>query len=72
MAQNFTKFRRKQVVELRPYEAGESTVGIRIHPVDAKDGSPKVGDMIARDPDDHNDQWLVPARIINKLYEPNP
>lgn len=32
---------------------------VSISQADLANGSPKVGDMIARNPKDHSDQWLV-------------
>jgi hypothetical protein len=49
----FKQYRRKQIAELRPYHPGESMEGINISPPDKEAGSPKEGDMIARDPKNH-------------------
>ena len=32
-------------------------------------GSPKIGDMIARNPKDYNDQWLVAQQYFNDNFE---
>jgi hypothetical protein len=40
--------RRKRNAELRPYVQGENIGGISVSNADAKAGSPKAGDMIAR------------------------
>jgi hypothetical protein len=67
----FKRYRRKQVAELRPYVPGES-LGDRVS-VSASDreaGSPKEGDMIARNPDDHADQWLVAKEYFETNFEP--
>ena len=66
----FRKYRRKQIAELRPYEPGESMDGISISAEDAKAGSPKAGDMIARNPKNHTDQWLVAAQYYADNFEP--
>jgi hypothetical protein len=55
----FKHYLRKKIAELRTYEPGESLVGVSINEEDKKAGSPKVGDMIARNPKNHDDQWLV-------------
>ena len=45
---------------MRPYVDGETLDGkVSISDADLKAGSPKLGDMIARNPKNHNDQWLV-------------
>jgi hypothetical protein len=55
----YKRYRRRQIAELRPYVPGESLAGVSISGVDAVAGSPKVGDMIARNPQNHADRWLV-------------
>jgi len=66
----FTKYRRKQIAELRPYKVGENIEGVSISPEDSKAGSPKAGDMIARNPANHADQWLVAAAYFAANFEP--
>jgi len=66
----FHEYRRKQISELRAYTPGEDMSGISISEVDAKNGSPKEGDMIARNPVNHNDQWLVAEKYFNDNFEP--
>jgi hypothetical protein len=66
----FTRYRRKAVGELRPYVEGESVDGISINIEDLKAGSPKAGDMIARNPENPLDQWLVNAAYFAANYEP--
>jgi hypothetical protein len=65
----FKRYRRKQFAELRPYVQGENMDGISVSDADAKAGSPKVGDMIARNPKNHADQWLVAARYFADHFE---
>jgi hypothetical protein len=65
----FTQYRRKQIAELRPYDQGENMDGISVSDADAKAGSPKAGDMIARNPKNHEDQWLVAARYFADQFE---
>lgn len=53
----FKQYRRKQIAELRPYEPGEVLSDrVSISPADRDAGSPKAGDMIARNPKNHDDQ----------------
>lgn len=66
----FTKYRRTQIAEMRPYEPGESVGDVAISPEDTRAGSPKVGDMIARNPANHKDQWLVAAAYFAANFEP--
>lgn len=66
----FKEYRRKQIAHLRPYEQGESLLGVSISEVDQEAGSPKPGDMIARNPANHDDQWLVAAAYFAANFEP--
>lgn len=66
----FKQYRRKQIAELRPYENGDDLTDVSISAVDKTDGSPKRGDMIARNPKNHADQWLVGAAYFADNFEP--
>jgi hypothetical protein len=66
----FTQYRRKQIAELRPYTAGEDMTLISVSEEDRKAGSPKSGDMIARNPKNHDDKWLVAAAYFADNFEP--
>jgi hypothetical protein len=66
----FARYRRKQIAELRPYRSGESLEGVSISAADKEAGSPKLGDMIARNPKNHADQWLVAAKYFADNFEP--
>jgi hypothetical protein len=62
------QYKRKGLSEMRPYINGESLDKIvSISDADLKNGSPKEGDMIARNPKNHADQWLV----AKKYFEDN-
>ena len=45
-------------------------VKVSISVEDLANGSPKSGDMIARNPKNHNDQWLVAEQYFNDNFEP--
>ena len=66
----FQQYRRKQIAELRPYFTGEDLEHVSISKEDVAAGSPKPGDMIARNPKNHNDQWLVAAQYFADNFEP--
>jgi hypothetical protein len=67
----FTKYRRTQIAEMRPYEVGETLdARISISTTDRDNGSPRPGDMIARNPKNHADQWLVAAAYFADNFEP--
>ena len=42
---------------------------ISISEVDKRNGSPRIGDMIARNPKNHNDQWLVAEQYFKDNFE---
>lgn len=64
----FKQYRKKQIAEMRPYVEGEDMTGITITEEDARTGSPKEGDMIARNPANHKDRWLVSGTFFNTNY----
>jgi hypothetical protein len=66
----FTQFRKSQIAEMRPYESGEMLSDkVSISASDKENGSPKIGDMIARNPKNHDDQWLVAADYFKDNFE---
>ena len=68
--EDFKQYRKKQIAELRPYQEGEVLESkVSISEADLKSGSPKVGDMIARNPNKHEDQWLIEKEYFNKNFE---
>ena len=68
----FRRYRRKQISELRPYVAGEDIEHVSVSGADRINGSPKDGDMIARNPANHKDQWLVAAGYFAANFEELP
>lgn len=76
--ENFKKYIRKQIAELRPVNEQElkcdaeslfELYHISISNADANNGSPKLGDMIARNPKNHDDQWLVAEQYFKDNFE---
>ena len=80
----FKKYRRTQIAEMRPVTSEDiAAFGIDrfIHPIrdtklkvsisdaDKSNGSPKIGDMIARNPKNHADQWLVSEQYFKDNFE---
>jgi len=75
MAQ-FKKYRRTQIAEMRPVTKHEEDYPetildneISVSQADLENGSPKVGDMIARNPKNHKDQWLVAKQYFEDNFE---
>ena len=62
----FKKYRRKGFAEMRPYELGESLIGISVN---KEDHPPTDMGMIARNPNNHNDQWYVARKWFEDNYE---
>lgn len=67
---DFTPYRRKQIAELRPWQRGDDMDGVSISKPDRDAGSPMPGDMIARNPKNHDDKWLVAAAYFADNFEP--
>lgn len=59
----FKNYHRVQVSEMRPYEVGEDMSNIRMS------GIPKEGDMIARNPKNRDDLWLVKKEDFENQFE---
>ncbi|WOD45011.1 hypothetical protein [Hwangdonia lutea] len=55
---------------MRPYIEGEKLDSkVSISEADLKAGSPKIGDMIARNPNNHDDKWLVAKAYFDDNFE---
>ena len=73
----YLKYIKSKETELRPVSETEildgglvlSEKGISISSYDMMNGSPKKGDMIARDPDNPSDKWLVNKEFFNNNYK---
>lgn len=58
--------RKKKIVVV---DNKDSEVIVSISDVDLLNGSPREGDMIARNPKNHLDQWLVAEEYFNDNFE---
>lgn len=65
------QYKRKGLSEMRPYVEGEDMSGVSMSEADKANGSPKLGDMIARNPNNHNDKWLVAKAYFDANLEPS-
>jgi hypothetical protein len=65
----FKQYRKKQVAELKPWKTGDDLQSVSISVEDDLAGSPKLGDMIARNPKNHKDQWLVAKQYFTDNFE---
>lgn len=66
----YQQYRRSQIAELTPWTEDFDMSDVSISTVDVDNGSPKAGDMIARNPKNHDDKWLVAAQYFADNFEP--
>lgn len=66
----FKQYQRTQIAEMRAWEPGDDVSSVSISKVDRDFGSPRQGDMIARNPKNHADQWLVAAAYFAANFKP--
>ena len=60
---------RTNIAEARPYQEGETLpTYVSISEADRLNGSPRVGDMIARNPLNHADQWLIAEKYFAENF----
>lgn len=52
------------------YKTTDNRIPVSISDADLKAGSPKIGDMVARNPKNHFDQWLVAKQYFKDNFEP--
>ena len=69
----FKKYQRTATAEMRPVTEEESkgfmVKSISISEADVEAGSPLPGDMIARNPKNHKDQWLVAKQYFKDNFK---
>lgn len=66
----FKKYRRSSIAEATPWTEGMNMDRVSISAADLDAGSPKAGDMIARNPKNHDDKWLIAADYFADNFEP--
>lgn len=66
----FTQYRRTAIAEMRPWNSSIDMSRVSVSASDKEALSPKAGDMIARNPKNHDDQWLVSAQYFADNFEP--
>lgn len=72
------KYRRTNQAEMRKVTQADIEDGlglssrISVSAADRDNGSPKMGDMIARNPLNHDDQWLVAKDYYEANFEVIP
>jgi len=61
---SFEQYQKTSISEMRPYVPGEDLAGISVNAEDV----PTLGGMIARNPENHKDQWYVAKKFFEKNY----
>lgn len=62
-------YRKKQLQELIPWTPNMPMALVSVSAADRATGSPKEGDMIAVNPKDPSDMWLVAKQYCDDNYE---
>ena len=70
----YKQYQRTTTTEMRPVTSTDTAKtllveGVSISDVDFMAGSPKLGDFIARTPNNHKDKWLVAAAYANDNFK---
>jgi hypothetical protein len=66
----YKQYRRTQVAEIVDWYPGFNMHNVSISGTDAANGSPKLGDKIARNPANHDDKWLIAKAYFEANFEP--
>ena len=66
----YKQYRRTQIAEMADWEPGFDMHNVSVSNYDAGNGSPKLGDKIARNPANHADRWLVAKVYFEVNFEP--
>lgn len=61
-------YMKKQLQPMMPWNKDMSMESVSISDADKGDGSPRDGDMIASNPNDQSDMWLVAEKFFNENY----
>lgn len=65
----YKQYRRTQIAEMARWTPGFDMTDVSISAPDKAAGSPIAGDMIARNPKNHADKWLVAAQYFSDNFE---
>ena len=58
---DYIQYRRIAIAEIAPWVPGFDMKHVSVSQADLSDGSPREGDMIGRNPENHDDHWLIAA-----------
>ena len=70
----YKKYRRTNVAEMEEWNGIDTLLflfeeGVSVSETDEANGSPSFGDMIARNPKNHEDKWLVAKKYFEDNFE---
>ena len=65
----FEKYRRVAIAEMAAWYPNFDMDGVSVSAADQEAGSPKPGDMIAHNPSNHADRWLVAEAYFLANFE---
>lgn len=69
----WSRYQRSAIGEMTPWTPGFNMDRVSVNAEDKeKNGSPKTGDMIARNPKNHADKWLVEATYFKDNFVTTP
>lgn len=66
----YQNYKRRGLSSMMPWIPGHDMTGVSVSDEDKAAGSPKKGDMIARNPKNHSDMWLVAKAYFDENLEP--
>ncbi len=66
---DFKQYKRSAIAEMAEWTPGFDMTNVSVSEADYENGSPKHGDMIARNPENHSDRWLVAAAYFAANFE---
>lgn len=67
----WTKYRRTNIAEMRPYVPGEDLTGVSVSEADKALSAPDFNEgMIARNPANHADRWYIARDYFDANFEP--
>jgi len=62
-------YRKKLLQEMEEWTPTMDMSGVSVSEADANKGSPMQGDMIAKNPNNNKDRWLVAKQFFDDNYE---
>ena len=62
-------YKKKEMQPMYIWEPEVDMTGVSVSQADKDNGSPELGDMIAINPKDSKDRWLVASRFFKDNYE---